>query len=72
MVGRTPYAYGTARQTVVATSSLEAELYALHDACASGVEARLALDALGLLASGPSRVYSDNKAVIENVMNGGH
>jgi hypothetical protein len=71
-VGRTPYAYGSARQTVVATSSAEAELYALCDMCASVVEARAALAALGLLAPGPSRVYSDNDAAIQNVMNGGY
>ncbi len=51
-VGRTPYAYGTARQTVVAPSSAEAELYALCDTCASVVEARVALAALGHLAPG--------------------
>ena len=72
LVGRTPYAYGTARQTVVATSSAEAELYALCDTCASVVEARVALAALGLLAPGPSRVYSDNDAAIQSVMNGGY
>jgi hypothetical protein len=71
-VGRTPYAYGSSRQTAVATSSAEAELFALYDACACVVEARVALDALGLLAPGPSRVYSDNDAAIQNVMNGGH
>jgi hypothetical protein len=36
------------------------------------VEARVALAALGLLAPGPSRVYSDNDAAIQNVMNGGY
>lgn len=71
-VGRTPYAYGTSRQAVVATSSAEAELYALCDTCASVVEARVALAALGLLAPGPSRVYSDNDAAIQSVMNGGY
>ncbi len=71
-VGRTPYAYGTARQTVVATSSAEAELYALCNTCASVVEARVALAALGLLAPGPSRVYSDSDAAIQSIMNGGY
>ncbi len=53
-VGRTPIVFGTSRQTTLATSSAEAELTA----------------PMGLLASGPSRVYCDSDAAIATVMGG--
>jgi hypothetical protein len=45
LVGCTPYAHGTTRQTAIANSSA-GELYALSDACASVVEIGVVLDAL--------------------------
>jgi hypothetical protein len=67
-VGRTPIVLGTSRQTTLATSSAEAELTALSTTCDQ--ELRDLLEPMGLLASGPSRVYCDSEAAIASVMGG--
>jgi hypothetical protein len=69
-VGRTPVVFGTSRQTTLATSSAEAELTALSTTCFAVQELRDLLEPLGLLASGPSRVYCDSEAAIATVMGG--
>ncbi len=69
-VGRTPVVFGTSRQTTLATSSAEAELTALSTTCFAVQEPRDLLEPMGLLASGPSRVYCDSEAAIAAVMGG--
>ncbi len=70
LVGRTPVVFATSRQTTLATSSAKAELTALSTTCFAVQELRDLLEPMGLLASGPSRVYYDSEAAIATVMGG--
>jgi hypothetical protein len=68
--GRTPILWKASRQTLVSTSSSQAELYALYEAALDLVYLRSVLAEMSLLDSGPSTLYCDNETAIYSVMEG--
>jgi hypothetical protein len=68
--GRTPILWKASRQTLVSTSSSQAELYALYEAALDLVYLRSVLTDMSLLDSGPSTLYCDNETAIYSIMEG--
>ena len=64
MVGGAAVAWSSKKQTIVTTSSTEAEYIAVSEAAREAVWLRSLLRELELLPSGPTTVYCDNNGAI--------